>query len=282
VVAGSRAAVLTRGLILAAHPGPSLAIAAMISALAARAAPHGLGPAWLVVPAAVAGQFSIGWSNDYADAARDAAADRAGKPVVAGAVSRGAVAVAAGLALAASLGLGLGISLAAGLVNAVMLAAGWAYNFGLKSSPASGLLYLIHFGLIPQFAASTLPGSPAARPVLGVAAALLGLGAHFANVLPDLDGDQAAGVRGLPQLVAARGGPRAVRLAALAVLLAASAVLALAEAGPHRPVALAGLGAAAVLAAAGTVLPGRLPFLAAMVIAVIDVALFVLGGVALT
>ncbi len=228
-MAGGRAAVITRGLTGAAHPGPSLAIAAMISALAAEAAPHGLGPAWLVVPAAVLGQFSIGWSNDYADAARDEAAARAGKPVVAGAVSRRAVAIAAGLALAASVGLGLAIGLVAGLVNVVMLGAGWAYNLGLKSSWASGLLYVIHFGLIPQFAASTVPGHPAARPVLGIAAALLGLGAHFANVLPDLDSDRASGVRGLPQLVAARGGPRAVRVTALVVLLAASA-----RAGPGR------------------------------------------------
>jgi 4-hydroxybenzoate polyprenyltransferase len=281
-VAGGRAAVIAKGLIGAAHPGPSLAIAAMISALAAEAAPHGLGPAWLVVPCTVLGQFSIGWSNDYADAARDAAAARAGKPVVAGAVTGRAVAVAAGLALAASLGLGLAIGLVAGLVNLVMLACGWAYNLGLKSSWASGLLYVIHFGLIPQFAASTVPGHPAARPVLGIAAALLGLGAHFANVLPDLDSDRAAGVRGLPQLVAARAGPRAVRVTALVVLLAASAVLALAEGGGHRPAALAGLAVAAVLAAAGAAAPGRLPFAAAMAIAAIDVALFVFGGVGLT
>ncbi len=268
-------------LVRAGHPGPSLAISAMIALLAAQAPPHGAGPIGLVIPAVIAGQFSIGWSNDFFDAGRDATAGRADKPVVTGAVSRRAVAVAGVAALAASLLLALAIGVAAGLVNAVMMAAGWAYNAGLKSTPASGLTYLIGFGLIPAFAASTLPGHPAPRPVVTAAAAVLGLGAHFANVIHDLGGDELAGVRGLPQRVAERGGPAAVRLTALVLLLAASALLALSAAGPHRWVSLAGLGLAAVLAVSGAVSPGRLPFLAAIGIGAIDVALFVFGGVIL-
>ncbi|HXL87383.1 MAG TPA: hypothetical protein VN969_00125, partial [Streptosporangiaceae bacterium] len=62
-----------RALMRAAHPGPSLAITAMIALLAAEAAQRGSGPA-LVAPAVLAGQFSIGWSNDAFDADRDAAA----------------------------------------------------------------------------------------------------------------------------------------------------------------------------------------------------------------
>jgi 4-hydroxybenzoate polyprenyltransferase len=268
-------------LVRAGHPGPSLAISAMIALLAAQAAPHGAGPVGLVIPAVIAGQFSIGWSNDFFDAGRDATAGRADKPVVTGAVGRRAVAVAGVAALAASLLLALAIGWATGLVNAVMMAAGWAYNAGLKSTPASGLTYLIGFGLIPAFAASTLPGHPAPRPVTTAAAAVLGLGAHFANVIHDLGGDELAGVRGLPQRVAERGGPAAVRLTALVLLLAASALLALSAAGPHRWVSLAGLGVASVLAVGGAVSPGRLPFLAAIGIGAIDVALFVFGGVIL-
>jgi 4-hydroxybenzoate polyprenyltransferase len=281
---GARTGTLGRAgaLVLAGHPGPSLAISAMITLLAAQAAPRGAGPVGLVAPAVVAGQFSIGWSNDYFDARADAAAGRAGKPVVAGAVSRRVVAAAAGLALAASLALGLALGPVTGLVNAVMMAAGWAYNAGLKGTLASGLMYMAGFGLIPEFAASTLPGHPAARPVITVAAAVLGLGAHFANVIPDLDADRAAGVRGLPQRVAARYGPAAARLAALILLLAASVLLVAAPGGPRRPAALAGLAAAAILAVAGAVSPGRLPFLAAIAIGAIDVALFVFGGVILS
>jgi 4-hydroxybenzoate polyprenyltransferase len=270
-----------RALAVAGHPGPSLAISAMIALLAAQAAPRGAGPVALVVPAVIAGQFSIGWSNDFFDARRDATAGRGDKPVVTGGISRRAVGTAGVIALAASLGLGLAIGAVAGLVNAVMMAAGWAYNAGLKATLASGLTYMLGFGLIPAFAASTLPGHPAPRPVVTAAAAVLGLGAHFANVIHDLDGDRVAGVRGLPQQVAARFGPGAVRLAALVLLLAASALLALSAAGPHRWVSFAGLGVAAVLAAAGAASPGRLPFLAAIGIAAIDVALFVFGGVIL-
>ncbi|MGH3275484.1 MAG: UbiA family prenyltransferase [Streptosporangiaceae bacterium] len=270
-----------RALVAAGHPGPSLAISAMIVVLVVQAAPHGAGPVALAVPAVVAGQFSIGWSNDFFDARRDAATGRTDKPVAAGAISRRAVAVAAGTALAVSLLLALAIGAVAGLVNVVMMAAGWAYNAGLKSTLASGLTYVAGFGLIPAFAASTLPGHPAPAPVVSAAAAVLGLGAHFANVIHDLDGDHAAGVRGLPQRVAAGAGPIAVRLTALVLLLTASALLALSAAGPHQRIALAGLAAAAVLAAAGAASPGRLPFLAAIGIAAIDVALFVFGGVIL-
>jgi 4-hydroxybenzoate polyprenyltransferase len=270
-----------RALVRAGHPGPSLAISALIAVLAAQAARHGAGPAGLVVPAVVAGQFSIGWSNDFFDAGRDATAGRRDKPVVTGGVSRRAVGAAGVAALAVSLALGLAVGAIAGLVNAVMMAAGWAYNAGLKSTPASGLTYLLGFGLIPAFAASTLPGHPAPRAAVTAAAAVLGLGAHFANVIHDLDGDRLAGVRGLPQRVAARFGAGAVRLTALALLLAASALLALSAAGPHRWVSLAGLGVGAVVAAAGAASPGRLPFLAAISIGAIDVALFVFGGVIL-
>ncbi|HMH93865.1 MAG TPA: UbiA family prenyltransferase [Streptosporangiaceae bacterium] len=268
-------------LVRAGHPGPSLAISALIAVLAAQAAPHGAGPVALVVPAVVAGQFSIGWSNDFFDAGRDATAGRGDKPVVTGGVSRRAAGVAGVAALAASLVLGLAIGAVAGLVNAVMMAAGWAYNAGLKSTLASGLTYMLGFGLIPAFAASTLPGHPAPRALVTAAAAVLGLGAHFANVIHDLDGDRLAGVRGLPQRVAARFGPGAVRLTALVLLLAASALLALSAAGPHRWVSLAGLGVAVVAATAGAASPGRLPFLAAIIIGAIDVALFVFGGVIL-
>lgn len=269
-----------RALIRAGHPGPSLAITALIALLAAEAAPHGPGPV-LLVPAVLAGQLSIGWSNDVFDADRDAIAGRADKPIAVGAVSRRAVGIAASVALVVSVLASFAIGEAAGILNAVMMAAGWVYNAGLKSTLASGLMYIVGFGLIPAFAASTLPGQPMARPWVTAAAAAVGLGAHFANVLPDLAGDEAAGVNGLPQRVAARNGPVPVRLAALALLLLASVLLVLASGPSHRWVAVSGLGAAAVLGAIGVRASGRLPFLAAIGIAAIDVALFAFGGVVL-
>jgi 4-hydroxybenzoate polyprenyltransferase len=253
----------------------------MITLLAAQAAPHGTGPV-LVAPAVLAGQLSIGWSNDGFDARRDAASGRTDKPVPAGAVGLRAVAVAAAAALAVSVTLSFALGAAAGLINLVMMAAGWAYNAGLKSTLASGLTYVVGFGLIPAFAASTLPGHPAPRAAVTAAAALLGLGAHFANVLPDLAGDEATGVRGLPQRLASGAGPAAVRLAALVLLLLASVLLVLTSSAGHRDIALGALAAAALLATVGAFGSGRLPFVAAIGIAAIDVALFVIGGVVLT
>jgi 4-hydroxybenzoate polyprenyltransferase len=268
-------------LVRTCHLGPSLAITGMITLLVARAAPHGTGP--VAVPFGVlAGELSIGWSNDVFDAGRDAAAGRTDKPIAAGQISSRAVIAAAGTALLVSVLLCFAVSVTTGVVNLVMMAAGWAYNAGLKSTLASGALYAVGFGLIPEFAASTLPGSPPARPWALAVAALLGLGAHFANVLPDLAGDRAAGVRGLPQQVAEAGGPAMVRAVALALLLGASAMIALAPGGGQRWAALAGFTAAAVLAGAGARAGGRGPFLAAIAIAVIDTALFAVGGVVLT
>lgn len=270
-----------RALMLASHPGPCLAITAMATLLAAQAVPHGSLPA-LAAPAMLAGQLSVGWSNDAFDAGRDAAAGRTDKPVAAGAIGVRAVWVAAAVALLAALAMSLAISVPTALINAVIIGAAWAYNAGLKSTLGSGLMYLAGFGPIPAYAASTLPGHPAPTWWVTAAAALVGLGAHFANVLPDLAADQATGVNGLPQRVAARWGAAAVRGAALALLLSASVLLLLASGPRRRWVAAAGLAVAAALAVTGFRGAGRVPFLAALGIAAVDVILFAAGVDALT
>jgi 4-hydroxybenzoate polyprenyltransferase len=270
-----------RALIIASHPGPSLAITAMTTLLAAEAAPHGTGPV-LVAPAMLAGQLSVGWSNDACDARRDAAAGRTGKPVATGAISVRAAWTAAIVALVASLAMALAIGVLTALILVVIIGAAWAYNLGLKSTPWSGVMYVAGFGPIPAYAASTLPGHPAPGWLVTAAAALIGLGAHFANVLPDLAADEATGVRGLPQQVASRWGPAAVRAAALVLLLGASVLLLVAAHGSRRWVAVAGLIAAAALGIAGARGSGRVPFFAAIGIAAIDVVVFAAGGEALT
>jgi 4-hydroxybenzoate polyprenyltransferase len=266
-----------KALIIAGHPGPSLAITALATALAVQAAPQGIGPL-LTAPAMLAAQLSIGWSNDAVDAPRDAAAGRTDKPVATGALSARAVWIAAFVALPAALVMALAISMATALILAVIVGAGWAYNLGLKSSPASGLMYLLGFGPIPAFAASTLPGQPVPIWYATAAAALVGLGGHFANVLPDIAADRAAGVNGLPQQVAARWGDGTVRAIALVLLLSASVLLVLAS--NRQWVALAGLGAAVALAVVGALGKGRVAFAAAFGIAAVDVVVLVVGGYA--
>jgi 4-hydroxybenzoate polyprenyltransferase len=270
-----------RALVIASHPGPSLAITAMATVLAAEAAPTGFGPV-LVAPAMLAGQLSVGWSNDACDAARDVAAGRTDKPVARGEISVRSLWVAAVVSVVAALGLAAAISLLTMGILALLVGAGWAYNLGLKSTPWSGVMYLLGFGPLPAYAASTLPGQPAPRFWVCVAAGLVGLGAHFVNVLPDLAADLSSGVRGLPQLVAARWGPGAARAAALVLLLSASALLVVEASPARRWVAVAGLCVSCVLAVAGAVGTGRTPFRAALAIAGADVAVFVFGADALT
>jgi len=263
-------------LVAASHPGPCLAITALASLLAAQAAPHGTGPV-LTAPAMLAGQLSVGWSNDALDAKRDVAAARADKPIAQGRISSRAVWVAAIAALVAAAAMSLAISPATLAVNAVIVGAAWAYNLGLKATLWSGLMYVLGFGPIPAYATSTLPGHPLPRWWVTVAAAAVGLGAHFANVLPDLAGDRLAGVKGLPQRVAARWGSRGVRAAAIALLLLASAALVVAARPGRLWIGVAGLAVACVLAVVSARGRGKVPFMAAIGIAAVDVALFAIG-----
>jgi 4-hydroxybenzoate polyprenyltransferase len=278
---GTRRQGRMRALIRSSHPGPCLAITAMTVLLAAGAGAvsrAGWGTLTIFTVAVLAGQLSIGWSNDAFDADLDAAAGRTDKPIVAGTVSRQVVLIAAGVALVVSFLSAFAISIPSGLLMVPVVGAGWAYNAGLKATVWSGLMYVLGFGPIPALATSVLPGSPSARPWSVAAASLLGLGAHFANVLPDLATDRAGGVRGLPQRVAGWGGERSVRLTSLALLVGASALIAWAPGVTTRWPVLAGLGAAVALALVAVRARGRTPFLCALGIAGIDVLMFLLGG----
>ena len=265
-----------RALIMASDPGPPLAITAMTALLAAQAAPHGIGPV-LTAPAMLAGQLSIGWSNDALDAPRDTAAGRTDKPIATGAISVRAVWIAAVAALLAGLAMSLAIGVVTAIILAVSVGALWAYNLGLKSTLASGLTFVFGLGPLPAYAASTLPGHPLPTWYVTAAAALLGVGVHFANVLPDLADDRATGVNGLPQQVAARWGAGTMRAVALVLLLSASVLLLLGSS--RRWVALAGLGTAVVLAVVSARGTGRrLQFWAVTGIGAVDAVVLVVGG----
>jgi 4-hydroxybenzoate polyprenyltransferase len=263
------------GLVRASHPVPCLAITGMTVLFAVGAGAAGVRVVGLFTIAVLAGQLSIGWSNDSYDAELDRLAGRVDKPVASGAITGRQALIAAGVSLAVSIGLSFWFGASTGLLSLVVVGAGWAYNAGLKGTVASGLMYILGFGPIPALATSVLPGHPLPPWWTVAAASLLGLGGHFANVLPDLDGDAAGGVRGLPQRVAAAAGPLAVRLTALALLLAATGLIAL---GTYQWLALVGLGAALVLGLVGVRASGRTPFLCAMGIAGIDVILLLASG----
>jgi 4-hydroxybenzoate polyprenyltransferase len=262
-------------LVRACHPEPSLAVTSLTTALAVSAG-RGAGSGW-VAAALLSGQLSIGWSNDWIDADRDRTAARSDKPAARGELSPTTVRTAAFAAAAACVPLSLAMGWRAGVLHLLAVAVAWAYNLRLKSTAASWLPFALAFGAIPSIVTLGLPGSPWAPAWATAAGALLGVGAHLANVLPDLADDAATGVRGLPHRLGARW---SAALAA-ALLLSATALLVVGPKG-SKVVALVALIGAAFVTAAGLVLgkqPGsRAPFRAAMIVAVVDVALLLAGG----
>jgi len=252
-VRAGRGLVAVRGLILACHPLPCLAVTAFAAAYA-RAVGLAPGRTVLLAAAVLLGQLSIGWANDAVDAPRDLAAGRSDKPIATGLVSRRAVQVASGAALAACVVTSLALGAAAGAVHLTCVAAAWAYDLGIKSTPASPVPYLLAFGLLPGVATWALPAG--GWPPLGVlaGAGLLGVGAHFANTVGDADADAATGVRGLPQRIGPR---RSLVKTAVAVCLAA---VVLGAGLPDRgPLPLALLVVGAVLGAGGALGAGVRP-----------------------
>jgi 4-hydroxybenzoate polyprenyltransferase len=259
------------------HLGPALAVTGFTTALAVTAGRGSAGAA-AVAAAVLAGQLSVGWCNDAADARRDTLCGRRDKPVATGELSPRTVAVAAGASLALCVPLSLLSGVAAGAAHLGMVATAWAYNLWFKHTALSPLPYAVAFGSLPAFVTLGLP-SPAWPAWWAVAGgALLGVGAHVVNVLPDIDDDLASGVRGLPQ----RLGRAACRWLAPLVMLAAVGVV---VAGPPGPAGATGWALAATaggVAVSATAVPwpvrSRWPFRAAIVVAGAAVAQLLLRG----
>jgi 4-hydroxybenzoate polyprenyltransferase len=233
------------GLARSSHPEPVCAVTAGVTGLAYAAGRGPAGTAWVGL-AVLTGQLSIGWSNDYLDRDADLAAGRADKPVALSAVPPRLVAVAAITAAICCVPASLASGWRAGLAGLTTVAAGWIYNVDLKRTVCSPLPFIPGFGLFPAFVTLGLPGHPWPAWWALTAGGLLGVGAHFANVLPDLAADMATGVRGLPQ----RLGGRVSSLLAGTFLGSATAVLAV---GPGKldTLAVFGLSTAAAVICAG-------------------------------
>ncbi|NEA52798.1 UbiA family prenyltransferase [Streptomyces sp. SID13666] len=268
-----------RALAGSCHPGPTAAVTVLLTVLA-RAAGHNAVSTALIAAAVLTGQLSVGWCNDAFDARRDIAAGRRDKPIAAGAVGVRTVWTAAWCALALCVPLSLACGPLAGTVHLAGVAAAWAYDLRLKSTAWSWLPYAAGFASLPAFVALSLPGHPWPAWWLVCAGALLGVGAHLGDVLPDIRDDLAAGVRGWPQ----RLGTSATRLLLPLPLVAATALLVLGPPGPPGARSAAALLAAVLVAVAGSVVGRqweRAAFAAAVVVAALDVALLVGRGAAI-
>lgn len=267
-------------LLRSTHPGPAVAVTLIAILLAAGVGLDGWRLALLGV-AFAANQASVGLSNDWIDAERDIAVGRTDKPVALGWVSagtvRGAAITTAVVAVAATAPLGWRVTVA----HTAFIASAWSYNAWLKRTAFSVLPYIVSFGLLPAVVTLALPEpSWAAAWAMGLGA-LLGVAAHFANVLPDLDDDRATGVRGLPH----RLGPRRTGVATFAALLAAS-VLALVGPGEVGLTQWIGFTATVLIAAVGVALvltrePSRLLFQLIIAAALVNVVLLATAGASL-
>ena len=270
-----------RALAAATHPGPAVAVT-VVAGLLALAAGVPAGRAALVTAAVLAGQASIGWSNDWLDADRDRAVARTDKPVVQGAVAPPLLRTLAVGSAAVAVVLSLLLGPVPGSLLLVLVASGWAYNAGLKRTAVSVLPYVTGFGALPAGVVAAAPGAPPAPWWLVTAGAALGAAAHLANVAPDLEDDLATGVRGLPHRLGAGGSA----VTGAVVLGVASLVLVLGPDGPPTAAGWAGLAlavpAVVVAALAATRRFRRLAFPAVMLLTVLDVVLLLAGGAAVT
>lgn len=234
-----------RRYVAASHPLPTAAVTLFVLGLGLTIALP-LPTLALIGLATLAGQLSIGWSNDLIDARRDAQAGRTDKPLSDGRGSRGIV-VATTLALATCVVLSLAVGALAAACHLVGVACGWAYNAGLKATVWSWLPYAAAFALLPTWVYAAQEGAPWAPLWMTAAAGLLGVSAHLVNAAPDVAHDRAQGVQGLPQRW---GAPTSITIA-MGLLVGAAVVGLLGPAGtPSRGawLVLAGLVAVAVAA----------------------------------
>ncbi len=255
-----------RLLALSTHPGPSAAVTVLAVVLGVGVGLPGSTVALLGL-AILFGQLSIGLSNDWIDAGRDAAVGRTDKPVGQGLISlalvRGAALTCAALTVVFSVTLGL----AAGGVHLLLVASGWLYNAGLKRTPVSVLPFMVSFGLLPAVATLSLPAPQFAAWWALAVGAVFGVSVHFTNVLPDLNDDARTGVRGLPHRLGriASGLVAFGALALAAVLLLVGPRIGAGDAGAVPVIAIVGFLVSEAIAVWGVVLvltrpPGRLMF----------------------
>jgi 4-hydroxybenzoate polyprenyltransferase len=233
----------------------------------------------LVGLAVLAQQFSVGLSNDWLDAGKDSAVNRTDKPVAQGMVSIPIVKTASLVAAAISLALALTLGSPTFLWMIPMLAIGWVYNLGLKSSGFSVVPYIIGFGILPAFVtlAGLEPSLPPAWVIL--VAALFGVAAHFANVLPDLIEDKQTEVKALPHLLGQR-------ISAFVIAFSAgfaSLILVTQSQNLNQTIGVVGFGITLALAAVASFLalkpkPPKLVFYLLLIASLVNVVLLMLGS----
>ena len=208
-----------RGLLKASHFGPTLLVTAISFGFATYY--WWEGPAYVIAFGVFTGQLVVGWSNDLYDFEDDLRHNRLNKPLVAKTITKETLQrwlrFMVPFSFIANLLGPLGIK--GGLVYMLGIACGVAYNFYFKFSPLSPLPYAIAFAALPSCIAFSKDITPPLWMWLG--GALLGMAAHFINVIKDMKEDQISEIGGLPQRL---GTTKSIITAAVLALLAISVI----------------------------------------------------------
>lgn len=186
-----------RGLLSASHFGPTLLVTSISFGFATYY--WWEGPAFVIAFGVFTGQLVVGWSNDVYDFDDDVKHNRQNKPLVSGLITqeylRRWLTFMVPFSFFVNLLGPLGIK--GGLVYMLGIACGVAYNLYFKFSLLSPLPYAVAFAALPSCIAISKDVRPPVWMWLG--GALLGMAAHFINVLKDMSQDQESQIAGLPQ-----------------------------------------------------------------------------------
>lgn len=221
-----RPAAILRGLFLLTHPMPVSLHIVGVALFALLAAWPTI--AWrtlaLVVLAHAFMQLAIAILNDYSDRRQDALSKKT-KPIPLGLVRPREALLLGLLCIVLMLLLLLYLPPLALLISLLYLACGLAYNFGLKGTPFSGVVFALAIPLIPLYA---FVGMGHIIPLvfwLVPVAALLGIALNLADSLPDIEDDAAQGVRTLAVVLGLRKSilacPSLIFLALITILVLA-------------------------------------------------------------
>lgn len=194
-----------RSLVFMGHPGPSLLVTVVLVAIAGLAEQRVPDATRILqlIAAMLPVQLCIGVINDVVDLPADAVA-KPYKPLVRGVISRssagwvGVVLGAIGLASAAT------INPATLGFDALALGAGLAYDLGLRRTPLSWVPWWAGMTVLPLEGYASVGSIPSRLLLLIPLSAPIAIGLHFANALPDIDGDRRAGRKSLPVLAGTR------------------------------------------------------------------------------
>jgi len=186
-----------KGLLKAAHFGPTLIVTAISFAFATYY--WWEGPAFVIAFGVFTGQLIVGWSNDLYDFDDDLKHQRSKKPLVSGLITEQYLQKWLRFMLPFSFVANLlgPLGIKGGLVYMLGIACGVAYNFYFKFSILSPLPYAVAFAALPSSVVISKDLNPPLWMLFG--GALFGMAAHFINVIKDMDQDQASGIKGLPQ-----------------------------------------------------------------------------------